>query len=341
MLTAYLRWENGLRDLVDLDRIGVGSLVRMVLVAVVALVVMLAVARGLKASGALGRFIGRFLPARVASVTGGLVVALVAYVLVTGAATHRLLESLDATFMTINDEFSTDVPAPTSRFLSGGPALGVTWDGPGRQGRVFIAHAPTSGQIAPFSTRDAKAPIRALVGVGTDRTVDLRQEAALAVGELERLGAFHRAVRNVVTPTGSGGVNENQAQSLYYLWHGDSAPVSMQYPYLPSLLSLLVDGNRAETAARLLFDAVYARWSELPPGSSPELVVSGESLGSLGAEGAFSGAQDLAEPAGGALFVGRTANNSLWRRFTAERDPGTPEVLPTYYEDRALRRQPA
>ncbi len=331
MLTAYLRWENQLRDLVGLDRIGVGSLLRMLLVGLVVFVVLLAVARGLKAAGRLlGRFVGRFLPPRVATVTGGLVVALVAYVLITGVATHRLLESLDATFMTANDEFSTDVPAPASRFLSGGPQSGVTWQDLGRQGRVFIANAPTRAQIASFSGPGAKAPIRAYVGVGTDRTVDLRQQAAEAVAELERLGAFDRQVIKVVTPTGSGWVNENQAQALEYLWHGDTATVSMQYSYLPSLLSFLVDDNRAETAGRLLFDDVYAHWSALRPGHRPKLVVSGESLGSFGAEGAFSGAQDLAQRTDGALFVGPTANNSLWSRFTAERDPGTPEVLPTY-----------
>ena len=59
-------------------------------------------------------------------------------------------------------------------------------------------------------------------------------------------------------------------------------------------------------------------------------MVSGESLGSFGAEAAFSGAQDLTTRTDGALFVGPTDNNSLWRRFTADRDPGTPEVLPTY-----------
>lgn len=113
MLTAYLRWENRLRDLVGLDRIGIGSLLRMLLGGLVVFVGLLAVARGLKAAGRLlGRFVGRFLPPRVATVTGGLVVALVAYVLVTGVATNRLLESLDATYMTANDEFSTDVPHP-------------------------------------------------------------------------------------------------------------------------------------------------------------------------------------------------------------------------------------
>ena len=331
MVTAYLRWENRLRDAVGVDRIGVDDVLLMLLMGAGLFAALLVLARGLKAAGRMaGAFVGRFLPARVATVVGGLLVAMVVYVLVTGVATDRLLGSVDATFMAINDEFSTDVPAPTSRFLSGGPRSAVTWDDLGRQGRVFIANAPTREQIRSFSGPRGRPPVRAYVGVGTDGAVDLPQEAALAVGELERLGGFERAVLNVVTPTGSGWVNENQAQALEYLWHGDTATVSMQYSYLPSLLSFLVDGNRAETAGRLLFDAVYARWSELPPRHRPKLVVSGESLGSFGAEGAFSGAQDLAQRTDGALFIGPTADNSLWSRFTAARDPGTPEVLPTY-----------
>jgi uncharacterized membrane protein len=331
MLTAYLRWENWLRDAVGIDRIGVGSLLRMLLVGATVFVVGLVVARGLKAAGrVVGRFVGRFLPARAATVVGGLVVALVVYLLVTGVATDRVLGSLDATFMAVNDEFSTDVPAPSNRFVSGGPRSAVSWNDLGRQGRVFIANVPTRDQVASFSGQRAMAPVRAYVGVGTDGEVDLRQEAARAVAELERLGGFDRAVLNVVTGTGTGWVNENSAQSLEYMWDGDTATVSIQYSYLPSLLSFLVDGNRAEVAGRLLFDEVYAHWSGLPPTSRPKLVVSGESLGSYGAEAAFSGAQDLASRTDGALFVGPTNNNPLWSRFTAERDSGTPEVLPTY-----------
>ena len=39
---------------------------------------------------------------------------------------------------------------------------------------------------------------------------------------------------------------------------------------------------------------------------------------------------DLATRTDGALFVGPTNNNRLWSRFTAERESGTPEVLPVY-----------
>jgi uncharacterized membrane protein len=330
-LVAYVRWENELRDLVGVSDIGVGSLLQMLLLAIVLFVVLLAVSRGLKAAGrGVGGLAGRFFPARVATVVGALVVGLVSYTLVTGVAADRLVGSLDSTFMAINDEFSADVPAPTSDVVSGGPGSDVAWDDLGRQGRVFIANAPTSDQISSFTGQPAEDPVRAYVGVGTDGDVDLAQQAALAVDELDRLGGFTRSVLNVATGTGRGWVNENQAQALEFMWNGDTATVSMQYSYLPSWMAFLADGSRAEDSGRLLFEAVYERWSEQPEGERPLLVVSGESLGSFGAEAAFSGAQDLATRTDGALFVGPTNNNSLWQQFTEERDADTPEVLPTY-----------
>ena len=331
MVTAYIRWEKALRAVVGLDPMGVGDVVEMLLIAALVFVAVVALARGLRVTSRLaGRWIGHVLPARVAMVAGGVVVALVAYLVVSAVVSNRVLATMDATFMAANNEFSTDVPAPTSRFVSGGPRSAVTWDDLGRQGRVFIANAPTRAQIAEFAGPRAVAPVRAYVGVGTDGAVDLPQESVRAVAELERLGGFDRAVLNVVTGTGRGWVNENQAQALEYLWDGDTATVSIQYSYLPSWMSFLADGDRAGTAGRLLFDAVYAHWSALPPDDRPKLVVSGESLGSFGAEAAFSSAQDLENRTDAALFVGPTADNSLWSRFTADRDPDTPEVLPTY-----------
>ncbi len=56
-----------------------------------------------------------------------------------------------------------------------------------------------------------------------------------------------------------------------------------------------------------------------------------------GSPASFSGAQDLANRTGGALFVGPTNNNVLWSRFTAERDEGSPAVLPVYDRGETVR----
>ena len=105
---------------------------------------------------------------------------------------------------------------------------------------------------------------------------------------------------------------------------GDSATVSMQYSYLPSWMSYLVDQERAREAGRALFDAVYDRWSRLPMDNRPRLVVVGESLGSFGGETAFSGEYDLRNRTAGAIFAGPPNFNVLYREFVDGRDVGSP-----------------
>lgn len=337
-LFLYLRWQRVLREDVGLEGLSYGHITVLVLVGLLAAVVLLAIARLLRAAGrVLGRQIARVLPGSAATVVGALIVGGVGWWLVDGVLAGRLVYRLDSVFMAINDEFRTDTPGPTSEALSAGPASAVEWDDLGRQGRVFIANAPSSEAIAEFSGDEAQQPVRAYVGVGTDGEIDLREEAQAAVRELEGLGGFERSVVNVATGTGRGWVNENQARGLEYMWNGDTATVSMQYSYLPSWMSFLVDGDRSQTAGRLLFEAVYERWLELPEDERPLLVVSGESLGTFGGEAAFSGAQDLRNRTDGALFVGPTANNRLWGQFTAERDAGSPEVLPVYQGGETIR----
>ena len=328
MLWLSLRWENEVRDLVGFEQVGLGH----VLTGVVLLAGSRSSCSGSPArsrhSGALGRLMAGCCP------QGGdrgrrPVVAFVVYEVVLGFAGGRLLAALDSTSIAINDEFSTTIPPPTIPEVSAGPGSGEDWEDLGRQGRLFIANTPEQDDIEAFSGRPALQPVRAYIGAGP-AGVRLRDEAARAADELERLGGFERAVVNVVTGTGRGWVNENQAQALEYMWNGDTATVSLQYSYLPSWMSFLVDGARAQEAGRVLFDAIYARWLELPEADRPLLVVSGESLGTFGSEAAFSGDQDLATRTDGALYVGPTNNNTLWSRFTEERDAGTHEAMPTY-----------
>jgi uncharacterized membrane protein len=122
-----------------------------------------------------------------------------------------------------------------------------------------------------------------------------------------------------------------------YIADGDSAIVAMQYSYVPSGISYLVDQARARAAGRELFDAVYERWSALPPDHRPQLYVFGESLGSFGAEAGFSGEFDLRNRTAGALFVGPPNFNALHTEFRDGRDPGSREVAPVYRGGRTVR----
>lgn len=338
VLTFNGLWQRKLRADVGFEPIGWAYFPVLIVVGVLLFVIILMISRALRTLGRrLANRASRLLPPRLAGLMAALLVALLAYGTFNRLLVDNVVERLDATFMTINQEFTTDLPAPTSEFLTAGPASEQHWKDLGRQGRLFINAAPTAEEIAQFTGHPSLQPVRAYVGVGTDGDIDLRDETALAVKELELTGGFDRAVLNVATGTGRGWVNENQAQALEYMWSGDTATVSMQYSYLPSWMSFLADGDRSQLAGRLLFDAVYAKWLSLPEDQRPKLVVSGESLGSYGGEAAFSGAQDLAERTSGALFVGPTANNRLWGQFTAERDAGTPEIAPIYQGGETVR----
>ena len=178
-------------------------------------------------------------------------------------------------------------------------------------------------------------PIRIYSGLASASDAEAR--SALAVRDLERAGGFQRKYLLVVSTTGSGWVDPALSDSFEYLTGGDSAIVALQYSYLPSWISYLVDQSKAREAGRALFDAVYGPWSQLPQDKRPRLLVAGESLGSFGGETAFSGVNDIRNRTSGVLWVGPTNTNTLWSRFTADRQPGTPEWQPVYRDGATVR----
>jgi uncharacterized membrane protein len=114
------------------------------------------------------------------------------------------------------------------------------------------------------------------------------------------------------------------------MYNGDTAIVSMQYSFLPSWLSFLVDNENARQAGQALFEAVDALVREMPENDRPKLVVFGESLGSFGGEAPFLALNNLVARTDGALFSGPTFNNTIWTDLTRNRDEGSPEWLPIY-----------
>ncbi|MEV7808485.1 alpha/beta hydrolase [Microbispora sp. NPDC088329] len=299
------------------------------LVAAALFLALLATARALRiAARALGRLLGRWFPATAAQFAAGLGVGVLAVFLTDGIVTEALLMGADRSFAAINSETTPGATRPSAATLSGSPSSLVSWASLGLEGRAFVADAPGVGELSRFSGRPAVSPIR--VYAGLDSAATTRERAALAVRELERTGAFGRKVICVITTTGTGWVDPQAAAALEFMYGGDTALVSMQYSYLPSWLSFLVDRERAKAAGRELFDQVYARWSALPARHRPKLLVFGESLGAFGAESAFGGDSDLRERTDGALFVGPPDSSALWRRIVDGRDRGSREALPVY-----------
>jgi uncharacterized membrane protein len=77
----------------------------------------------------------------------------------------------------------------------------------------------------------------------------------------------------VVTVTGTGWVDPDAAKTVEYMHRGDTALVALQFSYLPSWLSFLVDAPKAAEAETSLQDGVLAWWSRLPAGSRPRLMI--------------------------------------------------------------------
>ena len=159
----------------------------------------------------------------------------------------------------------------------------------------------------------------------------------MAARELQRTGGLDRAVVAVATTTGTGWINEAEADALEYMYNGDTAIVSMQYSFLPSWISFLVDKENARQAGQALFEAVDELVREMPEAQRPKLVVFGESLGSFGGEAPFLSLNNIVARTDGALFSGPTFNNTMWEELKRTRDPGSPQWLPIYDQGENVR----
>jgi uncharacterized membrane protein len=255
--------------------------------------------------------------------------------LLNGVVADQLIAAADKTFSVRNGATDEGSVQPTVGERSGGPGSAISWESLGREGRAFVGNGPSVEEISAFTGTAAQEPVRAYAGLDSGPTTEHR--ARLAVRDLERAGGLERGFLVVLTTTGSGWVDPGAVDSIEYLTGGDVATVTIQYSYLPSVLSYLVDSERAREAGRELFDAVFERWSELPAGDRPQLLVVGESLGSFGGETAFSGEYDLRNRIDGAVFAGPPNFNTLFREFVDDRDLRSSEVEPQYRGGRTVR----
>ncbi|HEY9303470.1 MAG TPA: alpha/beta-hydrolase family protein [Mycobacterium sp.] len=270
----------------------------------------------------------RFVPPRVSAVIVVFILVALTIALLNGVVVKFAMRTMNSTFETVNNEMNPDTAAPRTALRSGGPQSLVSWESLGHQGRIFVNGGPTVAQLTAFNGAPATEPIRAYAGL--ESADGITATAELAARELQRTGGLRRAVVAVGTTTGTGWINEAEASALEYMYNGDTAIVSMQYSFLPSWLSFLVDKQNARHAGQALFEAVDRLVRELPEAQRPKLVVFGESLGSFGGEAPFMSLNNVLARTDGALFSGPTFQNTIWTDLTATRDHRSPEWLPIY-----------
>ncbi|GAA4837404.1 alpha/beta hydrolase [Luteimicrobium xylanilyticum] len=334
-VVAGARWDQDVRAALGMPGTSSWGYVLVPVLAVVVAVPLLALARWLRnVTRRLARLVGRVVPATVARAVAVVVVGALAWGVFSGVIWDGVLRGLNASFAAANASYDAGVDQPTAAERSGSPSSLEPWDDLGREGRRFVTGGPTTAQLASFEAAlpsgtgldatQVREPIRVYAGLDDD----VSTTAAQVVAELDRTHAWDRSYLLVVTTTGSGWVDWSMADSFELLHGGDTAIAAMQYSNLPSWLSFIGDREHPADAGRALFDAVFARWSELPADHRPKLEVAGISLGSFGMQAAFSGPQDVASRTDGALFVGTPSFAPMWRAVTDDRDAGTPEVAP-------------
>jgi len=322
-------WQAEVRRLMDMEQLRSYEWISTVVVAAMFGYALLVVARCVRgATRFLIRQLDRILPHQVTVVGSVVAVSVVIALFFQGVLFNGMVSALNSTYSVIDNGTNPWISPPDSELRSGGPGSLVDWDSLGVRGRDFtgVGNAPTTAEIEAFTGEPALEPIRVYVGLRS--ADDLDQRIDLALAELERTGAFDRSVLVVNTTTGTGWVDENVADSIEFVHGGDTAQVALQYSYLPSWVSFLVDRSAAAEAGEQLITAVVDRVNQMNPADRPQLLVFGESLGSFGTESAFTSARNMLANVDGALLVGPTFVNPLHDKLTDRRDAGSPVWRP-------------
>ena len=336
MIIYFHVWQDEVRDLNGVPRLGFWD---HPLTAVLSIVFLFFFVEIGQLIGRLVRFLvrqlNRFAPPRVSAVVVVVLLLALTIALLNGVVVRFAMDTINKTFAAVNDETDPEFPAPKSKLRSGGPESLVSWESLGHQGRVFVSAArrstsSRSSTASPRSNRSAPMP-------DCIRPTASRRPPRWPPRNCGANGGLDRAVVAVATTTGTGWINEAEASALEYMYNGNTAIVSMQYSFLPSWLSFLVDKENARQAGQALFEAVDALIREMPEAQRPKLVVFGESLGSFGGEAPFLALNNLIARTDGALFSGPTFNNTIWADLTRNRDKGSPEWLPIYDKGENVR----
>lgn len=329
-------WQNSIRSLMEMQPVATAYPFR---VAVITLFSGLILVAGGRLLGQCWNYFANklrhLLPRRVANVLSVILVGTLFIFFVNGVLAKAALRAADTVFLRMDGLIDEGVEQPTEAVATGSKQSLIPWESIGRQGKDFIALGPTQEAIGKFWKRKAMRPLRVYVGLGSKDTPEERAELALA--ELKRVGAFDRSLLVVATPTGTGWLDPGAVDTLEYLHAGDTAIVSMQYSYLPSWITIVVDPNRSRVAARHLFNEVYDYWRTLPKDGRPKLYLHGLSLGSLGSEASAELFTIFEDPINGALWSGPPFPSTTWSAITRARNSDSAAWLPRFRDGRMIR----
>jgi uncharacterized membrane protein len=335
-LSRAAAWQNPIRSLMGLEPVTSAHPFKVCAIALTTFLVLLALARGFRfVFNFASEHISRVVPRRISRVVGAAVAVLLFWSIANGVFFRIAFRMLDGSFQAYDALIEPERPQPTSPLRTGSAASLIAWSDLGRAGREFIASGPTARDISSVTGSKALEPIRVYVGMHVAGTN--QERAKLALEELKRCGAFDRSVLIVITPTGTGWVDPAAMNSVEYLLHGDVASVAMQYSYLSSPLSLLVQPEYGAEAARALYSEIYGYWTKLPKDRRPKFYLHGLSLGAMNSAKSVELFETIGDPLNGALWSGPPFESHIWRAITEGRNAGSPAWLPDFRDGSFVR----
>ncbi len=281
------------------------------------------------------------LPIRV--ITWVLVTALVGSVLI-GLTRHYVwrpaLQFISQKALELDLTEPESLNAPTTPNRSGVDGVSTQpWQALGHYGQRFVSLGPSAADISLVTGKPALEPIRVFVGLDHEESVTSDADAlvALALKEMDRTGAWQRSHLVIHGATGRGWVEEYSSLAAEYLTDGDIASISIQYSYLPSQISFIVDRQASSDANQRLYQAIQNRLSKLDPKHRPKLYLAGESLGAFATQSNFQDYNELISSIDGAVWVGTPRLSELWSNLVKMRADSTPENLPIIDGGRHVR----
>ncbi|MEM6848012.1 MAG: alpha/beta-hydrolase family protein, partial [Pseudomonadota bacterium] len=336
VLQSSLTWQNDLREKMGMEPYEALGLATIVVVAVVTFTLAFGVGRLVASLFRLirGRLY-RVMPPRRANIFGFVAVVLILFVVTRDGIIDVAVRSFDESYEAAQALFDQAPPRPAEARMTGSAGSLIDWGAMGSPGRDFIVSGPNAEDISAFTGRPALDPIRVYVGRANGDTP--QERAALALGELQRQGAFDRKVLIVTSPTGTGWMDPGSHDPVEYMHDGDIATVSAQYSYLQSPLALIFETSTGLEQATALQDAIHAHWKTLPADDRPRLYVHGLSLGAWSSMYATNLFRLLDDPIDGAFWAGPPFPSAFWQYVQNHRNDGSPWVLPTIGDGSLVR----
>ena len=251
------QWQNSIRELMGMPPVDTAHPFEVGLIALATFAILIALARLFRLTD---RFVStrvnRFVPRRVSRVIGVAVTIVLFWSVISGVLFRAALHVADSLLPAVRCPDRTgDRPADRSledRQQRLPARVGRAWTG-GTGVHFFGAEPERTCTLLRGRKRS-----NLFASMSVCESADTPEaRAKLALEELKRVGGFERSVLIVVTPTGTGWIDPAAMNSVEYLHSGDVASVALQYSYLTSWLSLLVEPGYGADASRALFKEVY------------------------------------------------------------------------------------